>query len=134
MNAPTLKSEYLLLFRGADWHKELSPEEVQTTMTDWMAWFNRIVEQGRCKGGQSLGPEGKVVAGEAGSVSDGPFAESKETVAGYFLLNVEDIDEALEIARECPALAYGMTVEVRPLLARCHASQRIVDPLASAQA
>ena len=134
MNAPAEKSEYLFLFRGVDWHSRLSPEEIQTTMTAWMAWFNRLVEQGKCGGGQSLGPEGKVVAGKAGKVSDGPFAESKETVAGYFLLLVEGIDEALAVARECPALAYGMTVEVRPLLARCAASQRIADQLASAQA
>ena len=133
MNASSEKSEYLLLFRGVEWHGALSPEEIQTTMTDWMAWFNRLIEQGRCKGGQSLGPEGKVVAGKAGSVSDGPFAEAKETVAGYFLLNVEGIDEALAIARECPALAYGVTVEVRPLQARCHASQLVADQLASAQ-
>jgi len=134
MNAPADKSDYLLLFRGVDWHSRVSPEEIQTTMTAWMAWFNRLVEQGRCKGGQSLGSEGKVVAGKAGKVSDGPFAESKETVAGYFLVSVDDIDEALAIARECPALAYGMTVEVRPLLARCAATQRIVDQLASARA
>ena len=134
MNATDEKSDYLLLFRGVDWHSRLSPEEIQTTMTAWMAWFNRLVDQGRCKGGQSLGPEGKVVAGKAGSVSDGPFAESKETVAGYFLLHVRDIEEALAIAKECPALAYGMTVEVRPLLARCAASQRVADQLASAQA
>jgi hypothetical protein len=131
MNSTAEKSEYLLLFRGVDWHSRLSPEEIQTTMTDWMAWFNRLVDDGRCKGGQSLGAEGKVVAGQAGNVSDGPFAESKETVAGYFSLLVSDIDEALAIARECPALAYGMTVEVRPLLARCAASQRIVDQLAA---
>ena len=134
MNAPDEKSDYLLLFRGVDWHSRLSPEEIQTSMTAWMAWFNGLVEQGRCTGGQSLGPEGKVVAGKAGSVSDGPFAESKETVAGYFLLHVRDIEEALAIAKECPALAYGMTVEVRPLLARCAASQRVADQLASAQA
>jgi hypothetical protein len=132
MNSTAEKSEYLLLFRGVDWHSRLSPGEIQTTMTDWMAWFNRLVDEGRCKGGQSLGAEGRVVAGKAGNVSDGPFAESKETVAGYFSLLVEDIDEALAIAKECPALAYGMTVEVRPLLARCAASQRIMDQLAAA--
>ena len=134
MNTPTPKSEYLLLFRGMDWHGRLSPEEIQTTMTDWMNWFNRLIDQGKCKGGQSLGSEGKVVGGKTGSVSDGPFAESKETVAGYFLLSVEGMEEALAIAKECPAIAYGVTVEVRPLLARCAASQRILDQLATATA
>jgi hypothetical protein len=130
----TPKSDYLLLFRGTDWHRDLSPEEIQKTMTDWMAWFDRLVAQGRCAGGQSLAAEGRVVSGSGRSVSDGPFAEAKEAVAGYFLLQVADIEEALGIAKECPALAYGMTVEVRPLLVRCDASQRVLDERLAAQA
>lgn len=123
------KSDYLLLFRGADWHRRLSPDEIQTTMTEWMGWFNRLVEEGRCRGGQSLGPETKVVSGKSRHVSDGPFTEAKETVAGYFLLAVADEAEAVDIAKQCPALPYGMTVEIRPLLARCSAGE-----LATAQA
>lgn len=122
-------SEYLLLFRGTNWHGGLSPDEIQRTMTDWMAWFDRLVDEGRCKGGQSLADEGAVVSGKAANVSDGPFAESKETVAGYFLLTVPNLDEALEIAKQCPTLRFGMTAEVRPLLARCAASQRVLDEM-----
>lgn len=132
MSSP--KSDYLLLFRGTDWHQDLSPEEIQKTMTDWMAWFDHLVAEGRCTGGQSLGNEGKVVSGKGRSVSDGPFAESKEAVAGYFLLQVENVEEALSIAKECPALCYGMTVEVRPLLARCAASQRVLEERLHAEA
>jgi hypothetical protein len=123
MNSPPENSDYLLLFRGTDWYRDLSPEDIQTTMTDWMGWFNRLIDEGRCKGGQSLDRVGRVVSGKARSVSDGPFAEAKEMVAGYFILSVTGEDEALEIAKECPALPYGMTVEVRPLLARCRASE-----------
>jgi hypothetical protein len=46
-------------------------------------------------------------------VVDGPFAESKETVAGYILLQVDSLDEAVEIAKECPGLDYDISVEVR---------------------
>lgn len=123
MNNTSDKSDYLLLFRGADWHRGLSPDEIQKTMTVWMAWFNRLVEEGRCKGGQSLGPDSKVVAGKAKNVVDGPYAEAKESVAGFFLLTVSGLEEAAEIAKECPTLCYGTTVEVRPLLARCAASE-----------
>ncbi len=129
MISPSEKSEYLLLFRGTDWHNGRSPDEIQRTMAEWMAWFDRLVADGRCLGGQSLATEGKVVSGKSLHVSDGPFAESKETVAGYFILNVRDLDEALEIAKQCPALTYGMTVEARPLLARCAASQRVLEQL-----
>lgn len=123
MNSESEKSDYLLLFRGADWHRDLSPDEIQKTMTVWMDWFSRLMAEGRCKGGQSLAPDAKVVSGKMKNVVDGPYAEAKETVAGYFLLTVSGMDEAAEIAQECPALAYGMTVEVRPLLARCAASE-----------
>ncbi len=123
MNSTSEKSDYLLLFRGADWHRGLSPDEIQKTMTVWMAWFNRLIEEGRCKGGQSLGPDSKVVSGKAKNVVDGPYAEAKESVAGYFLLTVSSLEEAAEIAKECPTLSYGTTVEVRPLLARCPASE-----------
>jgi hypothetical protein len=54
-------------------------------------------------------------------VVDGPFAEAKEAIGGYFFLRVADIEEATEIAQRCPSLAHGMTVEVRPVAEACHA-------------
>ncbi|MEI9898003.1 MAG: YciI family protein [Chthoniobacter sp.] len=68
------------------------------------------------------------------NVVDGPYAEAKESVAGYFMVSAGSIEEAAEIAQDCPALAYGMTVEVRPLLARCEASERAGVEYASAEA
>jgi hypothetical protein len=46
-------------------------------------------------------------------VVDGPFAEVKETVAGYILLRADSLDEATELAKACPGLDYGVSVEVR---------------------
>jgi hypothetical protein len=103
-------------------------------MTVWMSWFNRLIAEGRCKGGQSLAPESKVVSGKMKNVVDGPYAEAKESVAGYFILSVSGIEEATEIAKECPTLGYGTTVEVRPLLARCAASELAAAKLATAEA
>src|SRR4051812_24761964 len=115
MNTPT-QNEYLLLFRGTDWHRGLSPEETQTVMTAWKAWFDRLSEAGKVKGGKPLEPEGKVVSGKRGrSVADGPFAESKEAIGGYFLLQVDTFEEAVAIAKECPGLEHGAIVEVRPV-------------------
>src|SRR5215203_4457021 len=106
MNTPT-SNEYLLLFRGTDWHRGLSPEEIQTVMNQWRNWFDRLSQQGKVKGGHPLLPEGKLVSGKKGRVvADGPFAESKETIGGYFLLAVENLEEALAIARQCPGLEY----------------------------
>ena len=55
---------------------------------------------------------------------DGPFAESKEAVGGYLVLQAEDLNEAVEIAQSAPALRYGVTVEVRPILAECPIFER----------
>ena len=110
----------MLLFHGTDWHKTMSPEEMQEVMGQWMAWFNRLTEEGKVTGGNPLEPAGKFVSGKNGRVvADGPFAEAKESIGGYFLLQVGSIDEAVAIAQECPGLAYGIKVEVRALAEIC---------------
>lgn len=128
------KVEYMLLFRGLHWEKNLSPEEIQQVMTRWVSWFDKLSEKGILKAGQPLAEEGKIVSGTGGqSVVDGPFAESKEAIAGYFLLEVEDLDQAVEIARQCPALEHGLQVEVR-LVSRCCNAGHIAESLMSSLA
>jgi hypothetical protein len=113
-------SEYMLLFRGTGWHKGLSPEEIQEVVKQMYAWLDRLTAQGKAKAGKPLFPEGKVVSQKKGrSVADGPFAESKEAIAGFFLLEVSSLDEAAEIAKDFPGLNYGATVEVRPVAPEC---------------
>ena len=120
MRTETKTSEYLLLFRGTDWYKGLSPEEMQTAMNHMKAWFERLTNQGKLKAAQPLEREGKIVSGKKGRiVADGPFAESKEAIGGYFLLQVSSLDEAVAIAKDCPGLEYGAKVEVRPIAADC---------------
>lgn len=125
-NAPT--SDYLVLFRNTAWYGDLSPEEVQRLMGGWMAWFDGLVAEGKCLGGQSLEQEGRVIRGGDLQVTDGPYAEAKESVAGYIILRVSGLDEATEIARQNPGIAHGVIVEVRPLMERCRASQLAEDP------
>ncbi|HTB85315.1 MAG TPA: YciI family protein [Candidatus Sulfotelmatobacter sp.] len=110
---------FMLLFVGMDWHKGLSPEQMQKVADDWMAWFKRLTEQGKAVSGHPLAFEGKSVAGKNAQVTDGPFAEAKEAVGGYFMLDVATMDEAVAIARQCPGLPFGAKVEVRPVLAQC---------------
>ena len=109
----------MLLFRGNDWTKSLSPEEKQTVTDQWMAWFRGLTDNGKVIAGNQLEPEGKIVSGKNRVVSDGPFAESKEAIGGYFLLDVASFDDAVAIARECPGLPYGAKVEVRPVAGEC---------------
>jgi len=120
MSSESKSVDYLLLFRGSDWYKGLSPEEMQQVATQWMAWFNRLTEQGKAIAGNPLEPGGQVVSWRNGRVAvDGPFAESKEAVGGYFLLRVRDQAEAVDIAKECPGLPFGALVEVRPVAPEC---------------
>ena len=115
----------MLLFRGTNWGKELSPEQIQKVASDWMAWFEGLTKQGKVASGHPLMNEGKIVSGKKGrTVADGPFAESKEAIGGYFYLQVSNMDEALEIARQCPGLEYGAVVEVRPVAEMCGIERR----------
>ena len=123
MNA-SAKKDYLLLFRGNVWDRGLSPEQIQTVVADWMAWFERLKVEGKCAGGHPLEDKGKIVSGKQRMVADGPFAESKEAIGGYFYLTVADENEAIEIAKQCPGLAYGSVVEVRPVGDVCSIKQR----------
>jgi hypothetical protein len=128
MSTPTSKSDYMLLFRGTNWDKNLSSEQLQKVVSDWYAWFERLTQEGKAIGGHPLQNEGRIVSGKKGrTVADGPFAESKEAIGGYFYLQVADLDEAVEIARQCPGLEYGAIVEVRPVAEMCTVRQRALE-------
>ena len=135
MNTSTTKSDYMLLFRGPQWDEGLSPEELQQVMGEVMAWFDGLKDQGKVKAGQPLGDERRTVSGKRGrTVADGPFAESKEAIGGYLLLEADDLDEAVAIAEACPTLEYGVTIEVRPVLDECPIFKRAKERIALAAA
>ena len=126
---------YMLFYRSDESYKNLSREELQKLIAQNKAWFERLKAEGKIKAGQALERKGVTVSGKTGKyVSDGPFAESKEAIGGYFLLQVGGLDEATEIAKQCPLLDYGLTVEVRPVAAQCPAMQRGSQHLAHASA
>jgi hypothetical protein len=129
-------SEYMLLFLGTGWHKPLSPEEIQKVMGQWYALMDRLTQQGKLKDAHPLDRfEGKIVSSRKGRrVADGPFAESKEAIGGYFLLQVHDLEEAVEIAKQCPALEHGVDVEVRLVAQECPPYQRVKEALNHATA
>jgi hypothetical protein len=109
---------FMLLFRnaGPESHEHLSPAERQQLMQRWNNWYDGLAAQGKVQHGRPLALNGRVVSGVRGEkVTDGPYAEAKEAVGGYFFLTVADLDEATEIAKQCPGLANGLTVEVRPV-------------------
>ena len=135
MEAPRTKSGHIIFFRGIDYDKHMSPEEIQKFTSQFMNWFERLSREGKAIGGAPLENEGKVVSGSKGrTVSDGPFAESKEAIGGYFLLAVDTMEEAVEIAQQCPALEFGVKVEVRAVAPECAVMRRAQERLATAAA
>jgi hypothetical protein len=108
-------NQYMFLVRGACGHAAgLSPEQMQAHMTEVYAWIDGLTKQGIFSAAQPLTPEAKIVSGEnGGTVTDGVFAESKEAVAGFFILNTETMEEAVNIARSSPMLKHGGQLEVR---------------------
>jgi hypothetical protein len=134
MSTHPTTSEYLLLFRGTTWDEGLSPEQIREIMSRWGAWMDRLTEEGKLQGAQPLDRHvGKIVSWKKGTtVVDGPLAESKEAIGGYFLLKLNSLEEALEIAKECPALEYGVQVEVRLIVDQCSILHQIKEELAEA--
>ena len=119
------QNEYLLLFRGDAWYNRLSPEELQKAMSQFKDWFERLTAEGKLKAAQPLVREGRIVSGKQGRVvADGPFAESKEAIGGYFLLAANSLDEAVAIAKSSPSLEYGTQIEVRPVAEECPMAAR----------
>jgi hypothetical protein len=120
MNTEITTGEYMLLFRGPHWDQGLSTDELQRTMDNMMAWFEGLNELGKIKGAQPLSAQGRTISGTNGRfVLDGPFTETKEAVGGYLVLQADSFEEAVEVARTNPALRYGVSVEVRSILAEC---------------
>jgi hypothetical protein len=113
-------SEFIFLYRREpEVHAAVSgsPEQMQKTMQKWMTWMKELGEKGHLKNaGHPLEGSGKVVRGQQKTITDGPFAESKDIIGGYSLIEAKDIAHAVELSLGCPILEYGGLVEVRPVM------------------
>ena len=110
------KSQFLLLFRHPSDGPDPSPDEMQQIFGQWMAWMKGMKAKGQFVTADRLEDGGKVLRGPTGStMTDGPFAESKEIVGGFVIVTADHLAQASEIARGCPGFAMGTIVEVRPI-------------------
>lgn len=105
----------MFIFFGGDL-SHLSPEAQQANMQKWMAWVDKLRKDKRYLAGEALLPGGKTIAGPKRTVTDGPFTESKEVIGGFFVLHAKNLDEALQIAKDCPDYDLGGIVEVREVM------------------
>jgi hypothetical protein len=96
----------------------LSPEEGQAMLAEYGAFGEEMTKRGVLQGGERLRPttDATTVQVRDGEVltSDGPFAETKEQIGGYYVVDCKDLDEAIEVAAKIPAARLG-TIEVRPI-------------------
>lgn len=109
--------KFMFVYRGGESKPEdMSPEQMQQVMQTWMAWIQGGTEAGwMLDGGDALKAEGRVVYPDA-TITDGPFAESKELVGGYSMVQAENLDAAVKLTKDCPMFVAGGTVEVRELM------------------
>lgn len=107
---------FLFVYRNRpETYARLTPDEMQKQMQRWQTWIGEGLRKGWMEdSGDALKGEGRVVDAKK-LVADGPFVESKEVVGGFSIVAADDLDAAAELAKGCPALAIGGTVEVRPL-------------------
>jgi hypothetical protein len=108
-------AKFLFVYRSSsDAFAKMTPEETQKHLEAWGAWIGEALQKGwMLEPGDALTPEGRVV--KAKVVTDGPFVESKEIVGGYSVVQADTIDAAAKLAKGCPGLDVGGTVEVRCL-------------------
>ncbi len=105
-------NDYLVLSRG-QWNADASPQEVQRAIDAFYVWYEQGLAEGRLKPGSRLAQGARIVA--QGLVTDGPFAETKEWVGGYWFIVAETLEQAAAIGAENPCLRFGLTLEIRPL-------------------
>jgi hypothetical protein len=107
--------KYMFIFIGGD-PSHLSPEAQQAHMGKWFAWVEKLQKENRYVSGEALLPGGKTIKGSKKAITDGPYAEGKEVVAGYFVVNANDLNEATEMAKACPDYELDGIVEVREVV------------------
>ena len=107
-------AEYMLLIRNGEW-VELSPEEMQKSMEKYIAFTRKLRAEGRFKGGDELQSNGFILRKQGSTIVDGPFTETKETIGGYYLIEADNYEHAVQIAKEVPTFDHGGYVEVRAI-------------------
>ena len=89
-------------------------------MQKWGAYTAGLAAKGAMLGGEALQPSMTATTlrfnGEKLVTTDGPFAETKETLGGFYLVEAKDVDEAIDLARGIPSLPRGGSIELRPIM------------------
>ena len=109
--------EFILVFRNAPMiGRALSPEEMQNISKPWQDWMSSLAAKEKIVSyGNRLYDEGATVKPD-NVVTDGPYTEIKEIILGYSVVKAETLEDAVELAKGCPVLSSGGSVEVRAIV------------------
>ncbi len=110
-------AQFILLLRGVNEQlNNYSPEELQKLLEKYDAWIESVKNEDKLRGAQKFkdGVRHQLTANN-GEIVDGPFAETKKTIGGYFVVETNELQEAVEIARKCPILSHGGSVEIQEI-------------------
>ena len=103
----------MLIYPKPGSHEGLAEEDAKALTAEYLA----LRADSRCVGGAHLQPADMATTVRTGNlITDGPFADAKEVLGGYYVLEESDLDAALEFAQRIPAVRLGGAVEVRPLV------------------
>jgi hypothetical protein len=107
---------YLIRNEGADFSK-YSASDFQELLKKYQAWTEKIKTEGRFLAGEKLSKDlGKSLrVKQREIVVDGPYADSKDAIMGFYIVEAKNLSEALEVGKGCPALSYGGSLEVREI-------------------
>lgn len=111
-----MKNYLLTIFGSTEQEKaweNITPEEMQAGLARYMAFSQRLIDEGRMIAGEGLSPIGATIQPFSLEVTEGPYILAQEMVGGFYFFKAESIEEAIEIAKDCPALIHGSKVEVR---------------------
>lgn len=111
-----MKQFLLLLHEDVEKLNELSPKEMEELANAHMNWANKLAEKGHLISGDGLHEKSVLITGKDGVVKDGPYLESKEIIGGYYLLQADDLETIVALAKECPTHLCGGTTEIRPIM------------------
>ena len=108
-------NEFLLVIHRDVISKDASPspEQMQAAIKPFQDWIGGIAAQNKLAMPPKRWEAGGRVVKQNNAVTNGPYAEIKESIGGVLLIRAEDYDDAVEIAKGCPILQWGATVEVR---------------------
>lgn len=104
----------LILIDREDAYDDMSPEDYQAEFEAHGRWIEELGDH--YVSGEPLEKPAKTIKGKDKIVTDGPFVESKDLVGGFYIINAATLDEAAELAKGCPVLELGGSIEVREIM------------------